>query len=462
MGYGDYQIGNVTISRVYYVEGLGHNLFLVGQFYDSDHEVAFRKHTCFIRNIEGAYLLTGSRDTNIKPDLKYLYVFGALCYSTNDNEDLGKLKPKADIGIFIGYVIAKKAYQIYNKQTCQIMETIHVDFDNLTAIASEQSSSGPALHEMTPGTTILVTADPTGSPSSTSIDQAAHSTSTSSTIKETQSPVIFEGVKEQLQLAQLVDDPFLNILTSRPSSQESSSNVQPTNPPFEHISKWTKIHPLENVIENPFTLISTQNSYKEMPCDVSLMPFSPLSNPINLKKRYWNIPGSMIGFEESFSLVARIEAIKIFVPNAANKNMTIYQMDVKTTFLNGELRKEVYVSQPKSFVDQENPNHVCRLKKALYGLKQALHAWYDMLSSLLLSQIIHKESRQRHNHGNAYRKAPPCSKTDPLIPERTKNQLVDIFTKALLRERFKFLINKFRMKSMSPETLKSLAEENEE
>nr|GFC39757.1 integrase, catalytic region, zinc finger, CCHC-type, peptidase aspartic, catalytic [Tanacetum cinerariifolium] len=60
-GYGDYQIGNVTISRVYYVEGLGHNLFSVGQFCDSDLEVAFRQHTCFIRNLEGVDLLTGSR-----------------------------------------------------------------------------------------------------------------------------------------------------------------------------------------------------------------------------------------------------------------------------------------------------------------------------------------------------------------------------------------------------------------
>ncbi|GKF11175.1 hypothetical protein Tco_0049101, partial [Tanacetum coccineum] len=60
-GYGDYQLGNITISRVYYVEGLGHNLFSVGKFYDSDLEVAFRKHTCFVRNLEGDDLLSGSR-----------------------------------------------------------------------------------------------------------------------------------------------------------------------------------------------------------------------------------------------------------------------------------------------------------------------------------------------------------------------------------------------------------------
>ncbi|GJZ79344.1 retrovirus-related pol polyprotein from transposon TNT 1-94 [Tanacetum coccineum] len=86
-----------------------------------------------------------------KPDLSYLHVFGALCYPTNDNEDLGKLKAKADVGIFIGYAPAKKAYLIYNRCTRQIMETIHVDFDELTAMASKQSSLGPILNEITPG-----------------------------------------------------------------------------------------------------------------------------------------------------------------------------------------------------------------------------------------------------------------------------------------------------------------------
>ncbi|GJZ68151.1 retrovirus-related pol polyprotein from transposon TNT 1-94 [Tanacetum coccineum] len=93
---------------------------------------------------------TCSYYTTKPPDLSYLYVFGALCYPTNDSENLGKLQPKADIGIFIGYAPTKKAFQIYNRRTRRIIETIHVDFDELTAMASEHSSSGPALHDMTP------------------------------------------------------------------------------------------------------------------------------------------------------------------------------------------------------------------------------------------------------------------------------------------------------------------------
>nr|GFC90797.1 retrovirus-related Pol polyprotein from transposon TNT 1-94 [Tanacetum cinerariifolium] len=90
-----------------------------------------------------------------------------------------------------------------------------------------------------------------------------------------------------------------------------------------------------------------------------------------------------IDIEESFAPVARIEAIRIFIANAASKNMIIYKMDVKTAFLNGELKEKVYVSQPEGFVDPDHPTHVYHLKKALYGLKQAPRAWYDTLSRFL-------------------------------------------------------------------------------
>ncbi|GKF23830.1 retrovirus-related pol polyprotein from transposon TNT 1-94 [Tanacetum coccineum] len=92
-----------------------------------------------------------------------------------------------------------------------------------------------------------------------------------------------------------------------------------------------------------------------------------------------------INFEESFALVARLDAIRIFFAYVAHMSMIVYQMDVKTAFLNDILREEVYVSQPDGFVDQDNPNHMYKLKKALYRLKQALRAWYDLLSKFLLS-----------------------------------------------------------------------------
>ncbi|GJW37205.1 retrovirus-related pol polyprotein from transposon TNT 1-94 [Tanacetum coccineum] len=99
-----------------------------------------------------------------------------------------------------------------------------------------------------------------------------------------------------------------------------------------------------------------------------------------------------INFKESFSQVARLEAVRIFVAYAAHKSFPIYQMDVKTTFLNGPLKDEVYVAHLDGFVDPDHPEKVYRLRKALYGLKQALRAWYDELSNFLMSKGFTKES----------------------------------------------------------------------
>ncbi|GJW95215.1 retrovirus-related pol polyprotein from transposon TNT 1-94 [Tanacetum coccineum] len=97
-----------------------------------------------------------------------------------------------------------------------------------------------------------------------------------------------------------------------------------------------------------------------------------------------------IDFEESIAPVARLEVIRIFLAFVAHMNMVVYQMDVKTAFLNGNLWEEVYVSQPGGFVDPDNPNHVYKLKKAIYGLKQAPRAWYDIMSSFKISQDFSK------------------------------------------------------------------------
>ncbi|GJW06074.1 retrovirus-related pol polyprotein from transposon TNT 1-94 [Tanacetum coccineum] len=155
------------------------------------------------------------------------------------------------------------------------------------------------------------------------------------------------------------------------TSQESSSDVRPSHTPFELLDlimliklKWifkVKKDECGGVLKNKARLVA---------------------------KGYRQEEG--IDFKESFAHVARIEAIRIFIANAATKNMTIYQMDVKMAFLNGKLCEVVYSSQPEGFVDPDKPNHVYRLKKALYGHKQAPHAWYDMLTSFLLSQEFSK------------------------------------------------------------------------
>ncbi|GJY56567.1 retrovirus-related pol polyprotein from transposon TNT 1-94 [Tanacetum coccineum] len=517
MGYGDYQIGNVTILRVYYVEGLGHNLFSVGQFCDSNLEVSFRQHTCFIRNLEGVDLLTRSRGNNLytlslgdmmvsfsicllskasktkswlwhqhlfhlkfgtinhlarhglvrglpkikfkkdhlcsacamgkskkkphipksedtnqeklsvahgslidnvtefvnrtlreyyekvgishetsvarsphqngvverrnrtlieavrimliyakaplflwvevvatacytqnrsivrlrhdktpyellhdkPPDLSFFHVFCALCYPTNDSENLGKLQLKADIGIFIGYVPTKKAFRIYNRRTRRIIETIHVDFDELTAMASEHSSSGPTLHEMTPATissglmpnpppstpvdypaskvvapihevVAPVPAVSTSSPSSTNVDQDAPSPSHSQTTPETQPPVIPNDVEEEnhdIEIAHMGNDPY-----------------------------FVKLDEVGGILKNKARLVARGYRQEER-----------------------------IDFEESFAPVARLEAIRIFLAFAAHMNMVVYQMDVKTAFLNGlqifQNPRGIFINQSKYAIE---------------------------------------------------------------------------------------------------------------
>nr|GFB05696.1 hypothetical protein [Tanacetum cinerariifolium] len=183
------------------------------------------------------------------PDLSFFHVFGALCYPTNDSENLGKLQPKADIGIFIGYAPTRKAFRIYNRRTKRIIETIHVDFDELTAMASEQCSSGPALNEMTPGT--IINANLTGSPSSTMVEQDAPFTSNSTTPTETQSSVIPQDAGDDnldMEVAHMGSDPLVGIPILEINSEKTTTPASPqaivqTDHPLPHNnSKWTKDH----------------------------------------------------------------------------------------------------------------------------------------------------------------------------------------------------------------------------
>jgi hypothetical protein len=98
-------------------------------------------------------------------------------------------------------------------------------------------------------------------------------------------------------------------------------------------------------------------------------------------KRYTQVEG--IDFEETFSPVARMEAIQLFLAYACSKNIKVYQMDVKSTFLNGELKEEVYIEQPKGFQLSKNTDYVCKLKKVVYDLKHAPRTWYSRLDKYL-------------------------------------------------------------------------------
>nr|GEU34645.1 hypothetical protein [Tanacetum cinerariifolium] len=213
------------------------------------------------------------------------------------------------------------------------------------------------------------------------IDKDAPSPSISPSSSALQSHSLHQGVAtepnymEDHTAAPVDNNPFVNVFALEPHSEASSSgDISSTYSTYvsqtlHHLNKWRKDHPLDNVIGNPSRLVKL-DEYGDV-----------LKNKARLvAKGYRKEEG--INFEESFAPVARIDAIRIFIANATSKNMTIYQMDVKTAFLNGELKEEVYVSQPEGFVDPDHPTHVYRLKKALYGLKQAHRAWMDSCDSV--------------------------------------------------------------------------------
>nr|GEU72909.1 retrovirus-related Pol polyprotein from transposon TNT 1-94 [Tanacetum cinerariifolium] len=289
-----------------------------------------------------------------------------------------QIKKITDIRIFVGYAHAKKAYRIYNKRTHLIIETIHVDFDELAVMASEQFGSGLAPQLLTLGTMSLglVQNPPSLTP---------YVPPTNNEWEILFQPMFDEHFNPPPSVAYLVptvvapelvdstdNDPFFGVPIPELNFEESSlKDVIPTNelvPRPDYIIiitlKWifkVKLDKLGDVLKNKARLVAREYHQEEG-----------------------------IDFEESFALVVQLEATRIFIAYATHKNMTVYQMDVKTAFLNGILRDEVYISQPDGFVDQDNPNHVYKLKKALYRLKQVLRDWYDLLSSFLLSQKFSK------------------------------------------------------------------------
>ncbi|GKA63123.1 retrovirus-related pol polyprotein from transposon TNT 1-94 [Tanacetum coccineum] len=282
----------------------------------------------------------------------------------------------------------------------------------LTAMASEHSSSGPALHEMTP-TTISSRLVPNPPPSTPFVPPS-----------RTDWDII-------------VFNDSASIHTICASDHQIS----------DYNSKWTKDHPLKNIIDEFDRPVSTRLQLHEQALfcyyDAFLTAVEPKTYKDALTQSCWieamqeelneferlevwelvprpdkvmvitlkwiykvkldELGGILknkarlvargyrqeegIDFEESFAPVARLEAIRIFLAFAAHMNMVVYQMDVKTTFLNGNLREEVYVSQPDGFVDPDNPNHVYKLKKALYGLKQALRAWQELLLMSMMGKF---------------------------------------------------------------------------
>nr|GEU33835.1 retrovirus-related Pol polyprotein from transposon TNT 1-94 [Tanacetum cinerariifolium] len=319
-----------------------------------------------------------------KPDISFLHVFGALCYPKNDREDIGKLGANGDIGFFIGYSVDSCAYRVYNRRTKKIMETMNVSFDELFAMAFEQCNSKPRLQRMTFGH-ISSGLDLTYAPSTITSQQPSEGeldllfeamyddyiggqpSATARTVSPAQEPQVHQSSTASTTIADTASIPT-NSSSHATNVPISSQDVDELNPNVM-VNGNTFVNPFANSSTNAAASSSHQNSRLFV-------------------RGYRQEEG--IDFEESFALVARMEAIRIFLAYATHKSFTVFQMDVKTAFVHGSLKEDVYVCQPKGFIDADHPSHVYKLKKALYGLKQAPRAWYDKLSKFLLQNHFFK------------------------------------------------------------------------
>nr|GEY78448.1 hypothetical protein [Tanacetum cinerariifolium] len=409
-----------------------------------------------------------------KPDISFLYVFGALCYPKNDREDIGKLGAKGDIGFFIGYSADSCAYRVYNRRTKKIIKTMNVLFDELSVMAFEQRKSKPGLNSMTsryissgldltyaPST--ITTQQPSegeldllfeamyddyigGQPSATTRTvppaqepQVRQSSSASTTIADTAPiptnlsslatniPITPQNVDELNPNAMVNGNTFVNPFANSSTSAAASSSHQNVDPSNMHMNQLrsdgdmcmyaltVSIKEPKNVKEamtDPAWIESMQEEllqFKRIDVWV-LVPALDNISPLTLKWIFKNkhdeeqtiirnksrlvVRGYRqeegINFKESFSPVARMEAIRIFLAYVVHKSLTVFQMDVKTAFLHGSLKEDVYVCQPEGFIDADHPSHVYKLKKALYGLKQAPRTWYNEFSQFLLQNHFFK------------------------------------------------------------------------
>nr|GEU72720.1 retrovirus-related Pol polyprotein from transposon TNT 1-94 [Tanacetum cinerariifolium] len=329
LGYGDLVQGNVMINRVYYVEGLNHNLFSVGQFCDKDLEVALWKSTCFVRDLQGNDLLT---DVHVPSQQELDFLFGPL----------------------------------------------YDEFFNAEENTDKQAKEGEHLQD-----------DEFTNPFSAPTQEEAESSS-------------YNIVQTRRELA---TDPkmcmfALTVSTAEPKNiKEAMADSAWIEAMQEELHQFDRLQVLE-LVDKPFgkTVIGLKWLWKN-------------------KK---DVDQTVI--RNKAQLVA-----KGYAQEEAHKSFPIYQMNVKTAFLNGPLKEEVYVVQPDGFVEPEHLKKVYPLRKALYGLKQVPRAWYDELSKLLISKGFTK---------------------------------ADMFTKALPKDRFKYLLRRIGMRCLTPAELEVLAKES--
>jgi transposase InsO family protein len=329
------------------------------------------------------------------PSISYFKVFGCKCFVLNIKDSLGKFDKKSDEGIFLGYSSNKKAYRVFNKRTLCIEESMHVSFDesNIYTSRKDDDDIGMPLERNEIHQTPMLDNDSKDKEDieTTSNDHQGTQSNDPSTNELPKDWIYKKGHPQE----QIIGDPSEGVKTRRYFIDNLAllSSIEPKNihealcdyfwilamqeelNQFERNRVWTLVpRPIDRLI------IGTKWIFRNKLDELGEI----IRNKARLVAQGFNQEEG-IDFEETFAPVARLESIRMLLAFACFKGIKLFQMDVKSAFLNGFIEEEVYVEQPPGFIHEKFPNHVYKLTKAMYGLKQAPRAWYERLSKFLIS-----------------------------------------------------------------------------
>jgi len=323
-----------------------------------------------------------------KPNISHLHVFGCKCFVLNNGKDnLVSLMQN----LMKVYSLHSKAFRIYNKKTMIIEESIHVAFDETNLILPRKdtlddiSNSLEGMH--------IHGEDHKGKGKRNDEDFQIDETKTSADLpREWRTsryhPLdniigdIYKGVTTRYSLKDICNNiGFVSLIEPKNLKEAIIDEhwitiMQEELNQFERNKVWELVEKPDNhpVIETKWVFRNKLDEHEIV-----------IRNKARLVAKGYNQEEG-IDYEETYDLVVRLEAIIMLVAFASIMDFKIYQMDVKSAFLNGFIQEEVYVDQPSGFENQEKPNHVFKLKKVLYGLKQTPRAWYEHLSKFLLEK----------------------------------------------------------------------------
>ena len=315
-----------------------------------------------------------------KPNISHFHVFGCKCFVLNNGKDnLGKFDAKADEGIFLGYSTSSKAFRIYNKRRMTIEESVHVTFDetnpksvveNVDDVAEmlgkslqEDKDKGKEDNVQAPHQDLpMEWRVSKNHPLENIIGDISKGVTTRNSLTQACNHMAFVSQIEPNDINEAIIDEHWTLAMQEELNQ------------FERNSVWELVpKPKDNLV------IGTKWVFRNKLDENGVI----IRNKARLVAKGYNQQEG-IDFDETYAPVARLEAIRMLLAFSCIMDFKLFQMDVKSAFLNGYIQEEVYVDQPPGFKNFEFPNHVYKLKKALYGLKQAPRAWYDRLSKFLL------------------------------------------------------------------------------